>query len=198
MSKSSFPTAALSIVRVADFDAWLPKFDATAQLRKDNGILGHHHDRGADDPNLVCTFFIVGDRQRATSFLLAPELVTRLASQGITVVQNEMVAVVEDRTARGGQYASVLLTHEVENFERWMAGFDGHAEARRRASIVGHGVCRSIDRPLRVHVYLQAESPDKLRALLAGDDTRDAMRKAGVTGTPEVKLMTDTGIWAQY
>ena len=80
--------------------------------------------------------------------------------------------------------------------ERSFAG--PNAEARRRASIVGHGVCRSIDRPLRVHVYLQAESPDKLRALLAGDDTRDAMRKAGVTGTPEVKLMTDTGIWAQY
>jgi hypothetical protein len=192
------PIAAICTGNVADFDAWRPQFDATAHLRKEAGVLGHHIDRSADDPRLAVTYLAASDRTRLEGLLLAPELRARLKAAGVTEIEHTIVVPQEDRTVRSGTHASAMSSFDVEDYARWKAAFDAGAETRRRATIVGHAVCREAERPNRVTVYLQAESAEKLRALLTSDDLREAMRKAGASTPPAISYLKDLGLWAQY
>jgi hypothetical protein len=60
------PPAAV-IVRhpVADFDTWKVGFDDHENARRAAGILGHHINRGRDDPNDVSIYLAVADVEQA-------------------------------------------------------------------------------------------------------------------------------------
>jgi hypothetical protein len=192
------PIAAICTGKVADFDAWTPKFDAATPQRKEAGVLGHHIDRSADDPCLAVTYLAASDRARLEGLLLAPEIKARLKEVGVTEVEHTIVVPQEDRTVRSGTHASAMTSFDVEDYARWKAAFDAGAETRRRATIVGHAVAREAERPNRVTVYLQAESAEKLRALLTSDELREGMRRAGASTPPAISYLRDLGLWAQY
>ncbi len=192
------PIAAMGTCKVDDFDAWKPRFDATTHLRKEAGVLGHRIVRGAEDPRLVGTYLFAADRSRLEGLLFAPEFAPRLKAAGATEVENTIVVPQENQTLRMGTYAAALSSFDVEDYARWKASFDGGAETRRRASIVGHGIHRDAARPNRVTVYLQAESAEKLRALLESSELRAAMRQAGASTPPAITYLRDLGLWAQY
>ena len=53
MSQDIPPVATLITHRVADYDAWKKVFDDHLPARKEASCLGHHINRGVDDPNMV-------------------------------------------------------------------------------------------------------------------------------------------------
>ncbi len=85
--------------------------------------------------------------------------------------------------------ASVLIAHRVADYDAWKLVFDGHAQARKEASCLGHYLKRGIDFPDTVYVYCLATDADKLRTFLGSVDLVETMRKAGVEGEPEITLM---------
>lgn len=86
--------------------------------------------------------------------------------------------------------AAAVVTHEVGDYAAWKTAFDEHAEARRRAGILGTHVNRSIENPNLVSVYLAAGDFGVLRAFLGNEDLKATMAKAGVKGPPTVVLST--------
>ncbi len=56
---------------------------------------------------------------------------------------------------------------------------------------------RSLDFPSRVVVYHQADEVDDLRAFVESDELRDAMRRAGVAGEPDIHYIRVVG-FADY
>ena len=82
--------------------------------------------------------------------------------------------------------AAVVVTHDVESFERWKAAFDTHAEARRKAGIVSAHINRDADDPNRLSVYLGGSDAAKLAAFLKSPDLSSTMLDAGVKGPPIV------------
>jgi hypothetical protein len=82
--------------------------------------------------------------------------------------------------------AAVVVTHDVESFERWKAAFDTHADARRSAGIVLSHVNRDADDPNRLSVYLAGNDATKLAAFLKSPDLSSTMLDAGVKGPPMV------------
>src|SRR4029077_5998112 len=47
---------------VSNYDQWKRVFDSDQAARKAAGVIGHHINRGADDPNMVYLFMPITDR----------------------------------------------------------------------------------------------------------------------------------------
>jgi len=67
--------------RVADFDAWRPRFDAFAQAHP--AILSYRLWRGADDPNLVVLVETFASREAADVLLGDPGLQDAMVQDGV-------------------------------------------------------------------------------------------------------------------
>lgn len=94
------------------------------------------------------------------------------------------------RPATSAPAIAAVVTHDVEDFDRWRKAFDAHAAARRDAGIVATHVNRHADEPNRLSVYLAGSDAAKLQAFLTSTDLAATMRGAGVKGPPHVALVT--------
>jgi hypothetical protein len=85
---------------------------------------------------------------------------------------------------------AVVVTHDVESYERWKTAFDAHAGARRGAGIISTHINRHAEDPNRLSVYFAATDAGKLGAFLESRDLASTMLDAGVKGPPSVIHMT--------
>jgi hypothetical protein len=196
-NNQSLPTAAVVVrSRVADFEAWLAAFDSHEDVRRAAGILGHHINRGEEDPNDVSIYLALSDLEKAKAFSASDDLRKRMQEAGVisapefTYMTPVREAIVWDR-----ELPAFMLRHSVADFDRWLEGYDGAADLQTAKGIVGHAANRSIDDPAVAIVYHQAESFDVLRAFLADDELKAKMQEAGVTSAPDVQFVT--GGWAK-
>ena len=194
---SSLPPSAVVVTsRVADFDAWLAAFNSHEDVRRANGILGHHINRSEDDPNLVSVYMAVSDLDQAKAFAASDDLRERMKSAGVISAPEIMFmtplreAIVWDR-----ELPAMMMSHPVADFDVWLEGYDAAADFREANGIVGHAANRSLDDPSVAIVYHQAESYDALRAFLDNDELKTKIRGAGVTSAPDVQFVT--GGWAK-
>jgi hypothetical protein len=198
MSSSAMlpPAAVILGSRVADFDAWKAVFDANERTRIENGVLGHHINRAQGDPNSLNIYLAVGDEAKVRAWLRSDALKSVMASAGVlgAPVVRWMTPVLES-IVWDRELPAVMVSHRVEDFDTWLAGYREAEEVRRSGGIVGHAVNRSTDDPSIAIVYHQAESFDDLRSFLSSEDLQLAMKQAGVTSEPEVTF--HTGGWAK-
>ena len=85
---------------------------------------------------------------------------------------------------------AVVVTHDVESFERWKAAFDAHAGSRRGAGIIATHINRDADDPNRLSIYMAGTDAGKLGTFLESRDLAMAMLEAGVKGPPSIALVT--------
>ena len=191
------PAAVVIGVRVADFDAWKTVFDANERDRIDNGVLGHHINRAEGDPNRVDVYLAVGDAEKARRWVGSEALKELMASAGVlgAPVVNWMTPVRES-IVWDRELPAMIVTHRVEDFDGWLAGYDAADGLQRSGGIIGHAANRSIDDPEIAVVYHQAESFETLRSFLGSDQLRSAMKEAGVVSEPEITF--HTGGWAKH
>ena len=197
MSTSQLPTAAVILTHeVTDFDAWKAVFDRHEGARKSAGILGHHINRHVDNPNVLSIYLAVSDVSTAKAFSGSADLREKLDAAGVkgapTAVWVKPVAeeIVWDR-----ELPAMMISHEVADFDAWLAGYTAAAAVRAQGGIVGAAANQVLDAPRTALVYHQAESLDALKAFMANPGLKDAMQKAGVTSAPQVTFVT--GGWAK-
>ena len=119
-----------------------------------------------------------------------------MAKAGVTSQPEIMwVTPVREAVIWDRELPAMIVSHHVENFDAWLAGYDTADELQRSNGIIGHAANRSLDDPSHVVVYHQAESFDTLRSFLRSDELRAAMKEAGVVGEPEVTF--HTGGWGK-
>lgn len=191
------PPAAVTLgFRVADFDEWKALFDGNEQDRIDHGILGHHINRAEDDPNSLVVYLAVGDVEKATAWLASDALKALRETAGVssTPVVNWMTPVRES-VVWDRELPAMMVSHRVEDFDTWLAGYDAAGDLQRSSGVIGHAASRSIDDPSVATVYHQAESFEHLRTMMGSDELRTAMKAAGVVSQPEVTF--HTGGWAK-
>jgi hypothetical protein len=190
------PAAALVVHRVADFDTWKVVFDEHEPARRAAGILGHHLNRGEDDPNLISVYLAVSDLDAAKAFASSDDLKSVMQRGGVTAPPEvTWMAPVRESVVWEGEHPAFLIEHQVADFDRWLKGYDDAAELRRANGIIGHAANRSLDDPSLAIVYHQADSFATLRAFLEAPALRDAMQAAGVASEPDVTF--HTGGWAK-
>ena len=190
------PAAVLISYRVADFDSWKATFDALEHRRVENGFLGHHINRAADDPNSLTLFFAVADTNRAKAFVSSDEIKESMRKAGaISAPEFTWVTPVRENIVWDRKLPAFVVTHHVDDFDAWLAGYDAADDIRRSNGIIGDAANRSIDDPSLAVVYHQAESFDTLQSFLESEDLKVAMKSAGVVSEPQASLYT--GGWGK-
>ncbi len=190
------PAAMIVSHQVADFDTWKAAFDDDEQSRIDNGILGHHINRAEDDPNSLAIYLAVGDVDRAKAYATSDELKSKMAEAGVTSAPEIMwMTPVREAIVWDRELPAMIITHQVEDFDTWLVGYDAADELQRSNGIIGQAANRLLDDPSFVLVYHQAESFDTLRAFLSLDELKTVMKDIGVTSEPEATF--HTGGWGK-
>jgi hypothetical protein len=82
-----------------------------------------------------------------------------------------------------------LTVHfKVKDYNAWRTGYDGRENARVFAGITNGKVFRSANDPNEVMVLQDVADVSKACSWLASDDTKAAMQKSGVIGSPSIRF----------
>lgn len=181
---------------VGDYNAWKVVFDADATTRKRHHITQTHVNQSADNPNLVTVYLAADTAAALQEFAADPALADAMTKGGVkgppTIVP---ITPTEDHTVKGRPLAGAIIRFKVASYDTWKATFDGNADARTKAGVVGHAVNRVSTDPDTVIVYLQSESVDALRTFTSSQELRATQQRAGVQGPPQISFWQG-GAWA--
>jgi hypothetical protein len=90
--------------------------------------------------------------------------------------------------------AYIQVRQSVEDYEKWKAGFDAAAPVRQAAGATDEAyVMRNADNGNEIVVILGWSDLDQARQFAASPELKEAMRKAGVIGRPEVLFLNSVG-----
>ncbi|RIJ42380.1 cyclase [Pontibacter oryzae] len=83
----------------------------------------------------------------------------------------------------------ILIIHEVEDYGKWKPAYDAHKTKREQASLKELYIWRNQDKPNEISVLFEAADLDKANQFRQSDELKQAMKAAGVQGTPKIKLL---------
>lgn len=84
-----------------------------------------------------------------------------------------------------------MVRQNVKDYDKWKKIFDEDGVNRKTASSKGGQVFRALDDPNNVFVMLDFDDLDKAKKFIDSDGLKEAMKKAGVVGKPDVYLMDE-------
>ena len=190
MSQEIPPVAILVKHRVADYDTWKKAFDSHQSARKDASCLGHHINRGADDQNLVYVYLPATDADKVKAFADSPDLAEAMKKAGV-----EGPPTIRFMTPMSADFipdqklAGIIVSHAVEDYDKWRVAYDDFDAHRKEVGIVGHAVNQELGKSNQVVVYHQAKEIDTLRKFVDSPELKARMQKAGVTGPPDIQFV---------
>jgi hypothetical protein len=85
----------------------------------------------------------------------------------------------------------VMIRHKVKDFKKWKAAYDAHGPAREGAGLKECFLLRNAKSRNDVWILFEANNLACAKAFCASADLRAAMKKAGVTGKPELAILAD-------
>ena len=85
----------------------------------------------------------------------------------------------------------VMIRHKVKDFKKWKAAYDAHCPARDRAGLKERCLLRNTKSRNDVWILFEANDLARAKAFCASADLRAAMKKAGVTGKPDLAILAD-------
>ena len=88
--------------------------------------------------------------------------------------------------------AHLLVRHEVADYGRWRQGFDSLRADHRKMGISGESVFRGTEDPNDVTVDEVWKSAEDARTQAASPGLKATMQKFGVTGTPQIWVVSLT------
>ncbi len=93
---------------------------------------------------------------------------------------------------------TLVVFHNVRDFESWKAVFDAHEDVRRSHGELEHRVYQGADDRNRVIVHNDFASEEAAQAFMADPSLPTAMERAGVVGEPWLGLLhrVDTAVYA--
>lgn len=84
----------------------------------------------------------------------------------------------------------LYVRHTIEDYRMWKEGFDKHATARQAGGATGETyVMRDTENPNEITILLGWSDPDKARTFSQSASLKDAMKGAGVQGSPEIRIL---------
>ena len=85
----------------------------------------------------------------------------------------------------------VMIRHKVKDYKKWKAAYDAHGATREAAGLNERCLLRNTKSRNDVFILFVANNLARAKAFCASADLRAAMKKAGVTGKPELVLLAD-------
>jgi quinol monooxygenase YgiN len=192
--KVALPMFGAAVIhKVKDFDTWKSVFDADLDARKRAGFVAQGIMRGVDNDRLVMIWLAVTEVAKAKTFFSDKALRAQMKSAGVDgkpVIHVWSNVDAKMDPGRRGLAAALLVLH-IDDIGEFKIAFDASAAAREQAGIVGYGLSQDVDDKGIAYVYLQSEDAAKLKAYVAGKQTRQTWRDAGMTGAPTMIVVRE-------
>ena len=83
-----------------------------------------------------------------------------------------------------------LIRHQVVDYDQWRQVYVGHAAERRQAGFREVRLFRNMENPNEVIILFEIDDVEKAKAFLESDETREKMKEAQVTDTPDVYFLS--------
>jgi uncharacterized protein (DUF1330 family) len=87
--------------------------------------------------------------------------------------------------------AYALVKLKVEDLTKWKTGFEAAGEMRKKFGSKGAQAFSLVDDPAWAVALVEFEDLEKGREMYQSQDFRDAAKRAGVTGAPEITFLTE-------
>jgi len=84
---------------------------------------------------------------------------------------------------------TVVVSHKVADFKRWLPFFEKHAEKRVPAGCTKADVYRTLEDPNNVTVLFNWKDAESFKRFGQSDDLRETMMAAGVLGQPTITIL---------
>ncbi len=85
----------------------------------------------------------------------------------------------------------ILIRHNVADYSTWKKGYDSHKPARDAAGLTQKYLLQDPDDKSQVVMLFEAADIAKAKAFCASTDLKEAMRKFGVVGKPDLYFLKD-------
>jgi hypothetical protein len=182
--------------KVANYDKWLPGYEAHDSARLANGLHNYVIGRDLSDPNMVLVALKMDDLEKAKAFGNSPSSQEAMKKAG--VIGKPSVSMVDIQfldTTTNNQTTRVMVTHKVKDYDAWKAAFDSHKQARMDAGLTDRAVGRGFDDKNMVTVVLAVSDVKKAKAFFGSKETKERMASAGMEGAPTVHYYTVAKAW---
>ncbi len=83
----------------------------------------------------------------------------------------------------------LTVRHSVQDFSVWKPGYDAHEPSRAAAGLTEKHVLQDADDANMVTMIFEAEDLKRAEDFSQSDDLREAMRKVGVVGKPDIYFL---------
>lgn len=87
--------------------------------------------------------------------------------------------------------ASMLITHQVEDFAAWKKVFDSHASLRTSNGEISTQIFRDASDPNKLTIINKWNSLANAQKFAHSPELKAAMEKAGVVGQPSVAFLNE-------
>lgn len=173
--------------KVANFNKWLPVYEADDSARMSYGLHNFVVGRGINDPNMVLIALHMDDTARAKQFSMLPSLKATMKKAGVIgapsvwYAENQWHDTTTDTTT-----TRVIIDQKVKDWDAWKKAFDGHKQARMDAGLIDRAVSYAVGDPHKVSVVLVVTDMKKAQEFMHSKDLKDKMTEAGVEGAPDI------------
>lgn len=83
----------------------------------------------------------------------------------------------------------LLIRHEVNDFDHWKTAYDNHKSARDEADLREMYLLQNRYNHNEVVILFEAKNEHKAQDFIESEDLKEAMKGAGVVGTPEIRML---------
>lgn len=87
---------------------------------------------------------------------------------------------------------TVIIHHEVRDYENWKSTFDGVAALRREGGELDATLYRDAKNPSLVSGVFRWKDESSARAYFSSDQLKAKMAEAGVVGTPTIHVLNES------
>ena len=111
-------------------------------------------------------------------------------TQVATVALASATVVVSGHAQAGASGAFLIVTHKVEDYDKWLPVFEGTAALKKKFGWKQSTVYSVDGDRNNVMVMEEFASLDKAKAFAGSPELKAAMGKAGVAGPPEIRFVS--------
>ena len=86
----------------------------------------------------------------------------------------------------------VMVRHKVKDYRKWKQAVQNHADMRKSSGERSFRLFRSAEDPNNVTVLCEWENMAKARKFINSGELREAMRRAGVIGKPQIHFFNQS------
>jgi hypothetical protein len=172
--------------KVANFDKWLPVFEADEAKQKEAGLTRTVIGRGMDDSNMVLIGFRMDDYEKAKAMGKSAELEKKMKESGV-MSEPKMIYMNTQLmdTNTNSMVDRVIVTEKVKDYDTWRPMFDSRKSSRMSNGLTDRGIGYTMDDKNSIVLVFGITDKAKADAYNKSPELKAARDAAGVIGTPE-------------